>query len=259
MTRRTRSALFGISAIAFFAVCLWALHDMPPVGHYRGPYGDVLNSIGTHERHITDIVTGVNFDFRGIDTLGEEAILFLSVAGATLLLRRQKDEEEDEKRQQAWADESARREAPEASDATRITTLGLIGPLVVFGVYIVTHGQITPGGGFQGGVVLATAPLLVYIAGDLKAFKRITQQTLVEAAEAAGIFLFAGIGLLGVIMGGVFLQNVLPLGTTGNINSGGTIAALNIATGLAVAGGFVQLMYAFLEQTIELRNKAEKQ
>ncbi len=259
MNRNVRYTFFAISAIALLGVSVWALHDMPPFGHYRGPYGDVLNSIGTYERHITDIVTGVNFDFRGFDTLGEESILFMSVIGASLLLRRQESEDkDDEEQQQAWADESARRDAPRASDATRVTTMGLIGPLVVYGLYVVTHGQLTPGGGFQGGVILATAPLLVYIAGDLKTFKRVTNQVWLEATEAFGIFLYVAIGLLGLVAGRNFLQNVIVLGTTGNINSGGTIPLLNIATGLAVTGGFVQLLYAFLEQTIEMRLKAQK-
>jgi multicomponent Na+:H+ antiporter subunit B len=51
----------------------------------------------------------------------------------------------------------------------------------------------------------------------------------------------------------VFLQNVLPLGTTGNINSAGTIAVISATVGLEVAGGFVLMMHAFLEQALELR------
>jgi multicomponent Na+:H+ antiporter subunit B len=117
----------------------------------------------------------------------------------------------------------------------------------------VSHGQLTPGGGFQGGVILATAPLLVYLAGDFETFKRITSQTLVEAAEAAGAGGFLFIGVLGMILGGHYLQNVLPLGKTGEVNSSGTILAISLATGLEVAAGFVLLLYGFLEQTLEIR------
>ncbi len=254
MNRNIRLVLFLGSVAAMLAVLVPALHDLPPFGHYRGPYGDVIASIGTYERHVTDMVTAVNFDFRGFDTLGEEVILFLSVVGGTLLLRPQKDEHNDS---EEFARDVAERAAPDPSDAVRAATVGLIGPLVAFGLYIVAHGQLTPGGGFQGGVILATAPLLVYIADDLKTFKRITNNTLVEAAEGFGIFCYVAIGLLGLIAGANFLQNVLPLGVTGEANSGGTIMLVNAATGLAVAAGFVHLLRAFVEQTIELRSKAE--
>ncbi len=253
MKSEARRWFFLLSGAAFFFFLLWGFRDMAPFGHYRGPYGDVLNQITVYERHVTDVVTAVNFDFRGLDTLGEEGILFMSVVGATLLLRKQKQEMEKGEKEQARQDESRRRHAPNPSDATRTLTLALVGPLVVFGIYIITHGQLTPGGGFQGGVVLATAPLMVYIAGDFHTFTRITNQVLLEGSEALGIFGYVALGLAGLVTGGAFLQNVVPRGTTGDVLSGGTIPLLNLATGLAVAAGFVQLLYAFLEQTLEIR------
>ncbi len=248
-----RRWFFFLSATVLFLFLLWGFRDLAPFGQYRGPYGIVLNQITVYERHVTDVVTAVNFDFRGLDTLGEESILFMSVVGATLLLRKQKEEMEEEEKAEAREDESRKRRVPNPSDATRTLTLALVGPLVVFGVYVITHGQLTPGGGFQGGVVLATAPLMVYIAGDFHTFKRITNQALLEGAEGFAIFGYAMVGLLGLIAGGAFLQNVLPRGATGEVLSGGTIPLLNLATGLAVAAGFVQLLYAFLEQTLEIR------
>jgi multicomponent Na+:H+ antiporter subunit B len=253
MNRTRRLVLFFTSATLLFALLTWAMHDLPPFGHYRGPYGDVINQTTVYERHVTDAITAVNFDFRGFDTLGEESILFMSVIGVATLLRKQKKENKDDE-----PGEIESQRAPDPSDAVKVVTLGLVGPLVVYGLYVVTHGQISPGGGFQGGVILATAPLLVYLAGDLKSFKRITSHLLIELAEAAGIFAFVGIGLLGLLSGKEFLRNVLPLGETATIFSGGTVPLLNLATGLAVAGGFVSAIYAFLEQTIEMRMKREK-
>jgi multicomponent Na+:H+ antiporter subunit B len=254
MKRNARLVFFVLSALAFFATYLWGLRGLSPFGHYPGPYGDVLNKVAVYERHVTDVVTAVNFDYRGFDTLGEEFILFISVIGTTLLLRPQTKETEDKESQ----DESPERNAPSPSDATRALTLALIGPLVLFGLYIVVHGQLTPGGGFQGGVILATAPLLIYLAGDFETFKKITSHTLVEAAEAAGAGGYLLIGFLGMIVGTHYLQNVFPLGKTGEVNSSGTILAISLATGLEVAAGFVLLLYSFLEQTLELRLKGAK-
>jgi multicomponent Na+:H+ antiporter subunit B len=252
MNRKARQLFFLFSVLGFFSFYLWGLRGLPEFGHYRGPYGDVLNAVTTYERHATDVVTAVNFDYRGFDTLGEESILFISVVGGILLLRKQKKEQKDEGSQEDKSQEG-QRGAPAPSEATRGITVGLVGPLVAFGIYIVAHGQLTPGGGFQGGVILATAPLLVYLAGDLKTFKQITSHTLVEVAEATGLGLFVLIGLIGMAVGTAFLQNVFPLGETGMVNSSGSIALISLATGLEVAAGFVLLLYAFLEQTLEIR------
>jgi len=258
MTRGMRTAVFLVSGLVLFLAYVYGAHGLPPVGHYRGPYGDVLNQIAVYERHTTDVVTAVNFDYRGFDTMGEEFILFISVIGVLMLLRQQREETKKEDEAYARSDQQPGRHAPEPSEAVKVTTLALVGPLVVFGIYLVTHGQLTPGGGFQGGVVLATAPLLVYLAGDYQTFRKIAAHTLVEVGEAIGAFGYVVIGLLGMIAGGVFLQNVLPLGSTGNINSAGTIAVISATVGLEVAGGFVLLMHAFLEQTIELRLRGRR-
>lgn len=256
MNRTGRVSFFVLSGLALLGVLLWGMKNLPPMGDYRGPYGNVLNSVAVYERHATDVVTAVNFDYRGFDTLGEEFILFTSVLGGVLLLRRQKGEGEEE--DESSGDQSSERNRISPSDAVKVATMGLVGPLVVFGLYIVSHGQLTPGGGFQGGVILATAPLLVYIGGDFKTFKKIASHRLVELSEAAGALGYVAIGFAGYFLGHAFLKNVFPLGRTGAINSSGTIAAISVATGLEVAGGFVLLLYAFLEQTLEMRLKGEK-
>ena len=253
MKRSIRYMLFVPSAVVLFALFAWGMRDLVPFGHYRGPYGDVLNRVAVYERHTTDVVTAVNFDYRAVDTMGEESILFMSVLGVALLLRQQKQESKDDRSR----DEAEKRDVPQPSDAIKTATMGLVGPLVVFGLYIVLHGQISPGGGFQGGVILATAPLLVYLAGDLKTFKGITSHSLVELGEALGIAGFVGVGFLGMARGGIFLRNVLPLGEAGSLLSSGTILLLNICSGLAVGGGFVVAIYSFLQQTLEMRIRKE--
>ena len=249
MNRKTRQILFFPLGIAFLSLFIVAIRGIPAVGHYRGPYGDVLNAVALSERHSTDVVTAINFDYRGFDTLGEESILFAAVLGATVLLRRHSGEDKGEPQEHA-----SQRQVPEMSDGVRVLALGLAAPTVLFGLYVVLHGQMTPGGGFQGGLVLATAPLLIYLAGDLKVFQKIISHTLVEFAEAAGIGGFALIGVAGLVLGSHYLENVIPLcPPDAKVLSGGTIPLISFATGLAVTGGFVLLLLAFLEETLELR------
>jgi multicomponent Na+:H+ antiporter subunit B len=91
MSGRARLVVFAVAAVGFAPLLLWGVLELPPFGHYQGPYGDVLNRVAVPERHVTDVVAAVNFDYRGIDTIGEEFILFAAVAGVVALLRTERD------------------------------------------------------------------------------------------------------------------------------------------------------------------------
>jgi multicomponent Na+:H+ antiporter subunit B len=215
---------------------------MPRAGSYSGVYGEELNRVAVPERRSTDVVSAVNFDSRGFDTLGEEFILFTSVVAVAAILRKQRDEEDEEP---DWEP----RPAPD-SDAVRMLGVGLVPVIVSFGLYMVSHGTVSPGGGFQGGVVLATAPLTVYLCAGAAAFLRIAPRWLTKIGEAVGAAGYAAIGCLGVLAGKAFLENVVPLGTPAAAWSGGTITLLNLTVGLAVGAGFVELLSVFVEEVL---------
>ena len=194
----------------------------------------------------------MNFDFRGFDTLGEEFILFVSVIGAVVLLR---EAEVRKGRELPDAIDPQRDVAP--SDSMRVWIAALVAPKVVWGIYVVTHGQLTPGGGFQGGVILATVPLIIYLGENFKRFKRIVPHWLVDVTEAGGAGCYVLIGLVALFWNQPFLTNVLPLGKVGEPTSAGTMALISLATGLEVAAGFTLLLFAFLQETlIEQKGKA---
>jgi multicomponent Na+:H+ antiporter subunit B len=242
--------MFLVGAIGLAALLAWGFAGLPDFGVYRGPYGDILNRVVTEERHVSEVVTAVVFDYRAFDTLGEEFILFASVVGVALLLRAEREEEEHEPHREA----RARGESP-TTDAIRVAGLGMIGPTVLVGLAIAAHGHVTPGGGFQGGVILATASVLVFLSGEYLAFRRVNPITLFDVAEGSGAGGFVAVGLLGLLTGAAYLANVLPLGTAGDLASGGTIPLANMAVALAVAAGFVLILSEFLEQTLALRGK----
>src|SRR4051794_22110299 len=87
MTRRVRIALLTPALLWLGGLFAWAIAGLPGFGDYRGPYGYVLNRVVVPLRHTTNVVMGTTFDVRGIDTMGEEFILFAAVLGVTLLLR----------------------------------------------------------------------------------------------------------------------------------------------------------------------------
>ena len=253
MTPAVRRRVFLVAAAVAGALLVWGLSGLPDYGIYQGPYGDVLNAVAVGERHATNVVAAVTFDYRGIDTMGEEYILFAAVIGVAILLRAQRDE-----REEAPDEDAADRRAPGTSNAVRVLGLALLGPVVLFGIYLVAHGHLSPGGGFTGGVVLATGALLVYLSGEYVTLRRVRPAPMIDVAASTGTAGFVSVGFLGLAAGAAFLQNVLPLGQPGTLLSSGMIPLINLAVGLEVAAGFVLLLSEFLEQTLILRRPGER-
>lgn len=255
MSGRVRGIVLAAGIAAVAVIYLVAAHGIPAFGHYRGPYGDVVNAAGVRERHVTDMVTAVNFDYRGLDTLGEEFILFVSAAGVAVELRRARRERRRELEERGEDERSADRgpRLPPTSAAVTTVALLMVAPVLLLGIDIAAHGQLTPGGGFQGGVILATALLLVYLAGTYRRMRRIGPVTVVELGEAVGAGGFVLVGVAALLTGAAFLTEVLPLGTTGLLASGGTITIISALIGLEVAGSLVLIATEFLEQALEIR------
>jgi len=249
MTPVVRRCVFGIGLAGLVAFYLWGLLGLPGFGRYPGPYGDLINSIAVRQTMATGVVSAVNFEYRGFDTLGEEFILFTAATGVATVLRHLRAE-----RETTATDEAAGLTVPATSDAVRMATLGFIGPTVVVGWYLATHAQTSPSGGFQGGVVLASAFILLYLAGQFLVFNKVSPVAVTDAIEAVGAGGFAGVGVGALGVGGAYLANVLPLGSSaGAVNSSGTIALISFLVGVEVAAAFTLIVSELLEQTLILK------
>ncbi len=249
MTRAQRRWAFLIAGAALVAFYLWGLSGLPGFGHYPGPYGDIINAIAVGQTHATAVVSAVNFSYRGFDTLGEEFILFVAATGVSTVLRHLRGE-----RERSALDEARDRTVPPTSDAVRMVALIFTGPVVVIGWYLASHAQTSPSGGFQGGVVLASGFIMIYLSGQYLVFERISPVDITDAVEAVGSGAFACIGVTAVALGLPYLSNYLPLGTTpGAIDSSGTIALISFFVGLEVAAAFLVIVSELLEQTLLIR------
>jgi multicomponent Na+:H+ antiporter subunit B len=253
MTPALRRWIFlaaGLGLVAFF---LWGLSGLPGFGNYPGPYGPAILRVAVAQTNATGVVSAVNFDYRGFDTVGEEFILFAAAAGVATVLRRLRGEHE-----RAAVDEAADRDVPSTSEAVRMVALLFTGPAVVAGWWLASHAQANPSGGFQGGVVLATAFILIYLSGEFLVFKRFSPVALTDVVEAVGAGGFAAVGLTAVAMGLPYLKDFLPLGQVpGAVSSSGTIALISFFVGLEVAAAFILIVGELLEQTLLLRRGAD--
>jgi multicomponent Na+:H+ antiporter subunit B len=249
VTPRQRLWIFLAGMAGLAAFFLWGLVGLPHFGDYPGPYGYIINRIAVGQTNATGVVSTVNFEYRGFDTVGEEFILFAAATGVATVLRHLRGERECEAR-----DEAMGRHAPPTSEAIRMVALILTGPTLVMGWFLASHAQTSPSGGFQGGVVLATAFILIYLAGQFLAFERIRPADVTDAVEAVGAGGFAAVGIAAVFMGLSYLTNFLPLGTIpGAVSSSGTIALISFFVGLEVGAAFILIVSEFLDQTLLLR------
>ena len=242
MTERLRLRLFLVFGIVFLGVYCYSALNLPAWGDYRGPYGDVIARSVVFERHATDAVNAINYDYRGFDTLGEEFILFAAVLGVTMLLRREKGT--------GIPTVGDVMDRPRLSATVRAANLPGLLVMIIFGIYIGLHGALTPGGGFQAGVILAGAPMLVYICENTQAFRKITSHVAVEAIEAIAAGSYALIGVVPLLLGLPLLTNILPLGTTGDVFASGTIALISACVGFEVTASFILVAYTYLEEII---------
>jgi multicomponent Na+:H+ antiporter subunit B len=248
MSRRARLMLFAVAAAGLAVTLGVGLAGLPSFGGQVTAYAQMLNELAPRQRHVTDVVSAITFDYRGIDTLFEEFMLLAAVAGISVLLRPLSDEI-----RQLPRDKAPDRAIPPPSPAVWLLTVFLSSLLAATGIETVTHGQLTPGGGFQGGVILASALYVVYLGTSYVTVERFQPDALLEASDGVGAFGYVLIGLLGLLAGASFLSNVVGHGVTGTLISGGTIPLLNLVVGLEVAGGFAILASEFLDQTAVIR------
>lgn len=255
MTERRRLLVFLAGAVGVAAIYCAGIRNLPAWGDYRGPYGDLIAHLSVYQRHTTDTVNAITYDYRGFDTLGEEFILFSAVTGVMLLLR--PDEEEKKKKRAPQGNPASFRDRAALSETVQVLTTAIFGFSLLFGFYIGTHGQLTPGGGFQGGVIVAAAPMLLYVAENTDAFRRILSHPLMEFFEALGAAGYAVVGFLALAVGVPFLTNVLPLGPTGDVFSSGTIAVISACVGVEVAAGFMLVTFEYLREILSRQKNEE--
>ena len=135
------------------------------------------------------------------------------------------------------------------------TISNIIFPLImIFGLYAIAHGHLTPGGGFQGGAVVASGCAMILISyGSIWTMSKIKEKNL-SILESLGAVCFVLVAFLGLGFGGVFFNNflvganslfgVVPATGSGlaNINTGGVIPLMNFAVGLKVIAGLFAIV-----------------
>lgn len=234
------TVFYKITAVLFcaalIAVLLITVSYLPEFGNAGNPDNNEVSSRyiekGLQETGAVNIVTGMILDYRAFDTFGESCVLYIASICVFILLRSDKKDGED----------ANDRIYEPKNDAILQMVARITVPLIIlFGIYIILNGHLSPGGGFSGGAVIGAA-LILYLnafgfqkTGKLfspKTYKIITLSSLSFYCIAKSYSFYTGAN---------HLESHIPLGHAGNILSSGLILPLNICVGLIVAC----TMYAF--------------
>jgi len=202
-----------------------------PFGTPRAKIGRHYIEEGVRETGAVNIVTSVVVNYRGFDTLGEVTVLFIAAIGLGAVLT-----------------VSGGGETRKTHPASLVLHTGcrFLFPLIlVFGSYIFIHGHLTPGGGFQGGAIIASGFLLMYLGCRERRISRVAS----NLAESLGGLVFLVMGLLGLLFGGFFLLNFLPKGTAHTLFSAGIIPIIYIAIGFKVGSELAGIIDNLIEES----------
>lgn len=250
----------SIFLIIFGSLMIIVVLKMPPVGDPIQPGISAFVPDGTEHENILyksqstalyynrnaaydtgalDIITAIIFDYRGYDTLFETIVLFTALICVLSILSN-----DDKKKFKSIS-------KFKSSIPTENICHLMIPFVLMFSFSIIFHGHLTPGGGFQGGVIIASVFILLVIIGNKEESRKILSKRQIKIFLVIGLFIYIGIGLIGLFLNKNFLANrsigFPPIGQMGELFSGGTLIWINMGVGLTVSGIIIQIFYAFIE------------
>lgn len=246
--------------IGFFAVIvtglllLTAVMDFPdwaavnsPAGTHVSPY---YLTRSMEDTAVPNVVTSVLADYRGFDTMFETAVIFSAGIAVLFVLRRfgreKKVPEGDERRDPAYRDR-----------IIQMVTRQMVPFIQLFALYVVAHGHHSPGGGFQGGVILGASFILLALSYNLRMMlARISERSSILLGNT-GVLIYAGIGILCVLLGANFLDysvlsGILPATDSVHARSHGM---LGVEIGVAIA---VTAIMVLIYENIASEGKLDK-
>ena len=253
--------MYRVLALAFclglIAIMLLTVSYLPQVGNAANPDNNEVSeryiTQGLQETGAVNIVTGMILDYRAFDTFGESNVLFIATITVFILLRLDKKEVRGQKQGAVKGQEGHEELTPEEAEANdriyepkndmilQVVASLLVPVIMIFGIYVILNGHLSPGGGFSGGAIIG-AGLILYLNafGFAKTERFFTEKTYKWICFASLTF-YCLAKSYSFYTGAHHLESGIPLGTPGAILSSGLILPLNICVGLVVAC----TMYAF--------------
>ena len=242
--------LYSLMAIVVCLGIIWLLLEtasyLPPFGSPDNPAHNEVSQRyieqGMTETGAVNIVAGMILDYRAFDTLGESNVLFIAACAVLILMKLPGKEDGDVYTTAMLESEANDRLYEPKHDLILQYAATLLVPLVLlFGVYVIMNGHISPGGGFSGGAIMGAALILYLNAFGYQKTERFFTYKTFRVVSLCALSFYACSKAYSFFTGANHLPSVITPGTPGMLFSAGLIPYLNIAVGLVVCC----TMYAF--------------
>lgn len=230
-----------LSIVAFLLMTVSAL---PPFGEADNPYNNEVSEryirSGVEETGAVNFVTGMILDYRAFDTFGESTVLFTAACAVLMLLRLDQKKGAPSKAmiEAEWDD---RHHEPKNDLVLQRAATFMVPIILLFGIYVILNGHLSPGGGFSGGAVMGAGLILYLNAFGFQKTERFFTNKTFQVTTFAALMTYALLKSYSFFTGANHLESGIPLGQPGAILSSGFILPLNICVGLIV----MCTMYAF--------------
>lgn len=231
-----------LCCLALILMLLTAVSYLPPVGAADNPASNEVAAKyiedGLQDTGAVNIVTGMILDYRAFDTFGESNVLFIATCTVLILLR--SDKKKDKRQELAQQRREQHYEPKDDSILQRVTFL-LFPVIVIFGIYVILNGHLSPGGGFSGGAIIGAGLILYANAFGFEKLNHFFTEKTYQWISFVALAFYCLAKSYSFFTGANHLESGIPLGTPGAILSSGLILPLNICVGMVVAC----TMYAF--------------
>ncbi len=138
----------------------------------------------------------------------------------------------------------------------RIITKIFLPPILLYALYVQFHGDYSPGGGFQAGVIFAVGMILYGLVFGLETVKQVAPPRAIQVLMATGVIVYAGVGFVTVLLGDNYLAyNVLHPDQEHHTGQHYGILAVELGVGITVASVMISLFYAFAGRYVEISDE----
>ena len=243
--------------LALMLILLVNVSWLPPRGAASNPVNNEVSARyienGLQETGAVNIVTGMILDYRAFDTFGESNVLFIATVTVLILMRLDKEKKAPAKKgvpvYQKPEDEMTVAQAqahdriyePKNDVILQVVAGFLVPVIIIFGIYVILNGHLSPGGGFSGGAIIGAGLILYLNAFGFEKTERFFTEKTYKWVSFGALTFYCLAKSYSFYTGANHLESGIGLGTPGAILSSGLILPLNICVGLVVAC----TMYAF--------------
>ena len=220
-----------VCCITLILLLVVTVSYLPPVGVADNPaHNEVVEKYiedGMQDTGAVNLVTGMILDYRAFDTFGESNVLFIATCAVMLMMR-------DDKKKKDDAEEDTHFE-PKSDAILQQVTFILFPLIMIFGIYVVLNGHLSPGGGFSGGAIMGAGLILYLNAFGTEKIRRFFSENTHKYICFVALTFYCLAKSYSFYTGAHHLESIISTGVPGRIISAGLILPLNICVGLVVA------------------------